>query len=190
MERARALGFDVAIEVATSLLPFLYADETAAAVPPSALVRDLLARGDQLADGLASVVRGVAGPLAEYVEAWLVSRVADVASVAKGVDCVASPGQTATGTAKLVAPSDLSAGRIWVTTLTHPQGACVDSRLIRCIPDGFERLARDTSLPVRIVIDTPADALVGNYVGHLLCSALAREVGAVRLELVPETPAP
>ncbi len=185
VRQAQALGFRVATDVATSILPYLYDDAASPSTPPSAFVRDLLARGDQLADGVASVVRGMVGPLVDYVEAALASRIPPVP--ASDVVCVAEPGQTATAMATVVVPSDVSAGRFWVTALMHPRGATVDGERIRCIPDDFDQIARGTSMPVRLVIDVPPDALPGSYVGHLLCTELPHALGCVRLELPVES---
>jgi hypothetical protein len=187
-ERARAAGFALATELASALLPRLYDDTgSPTASPPSALVRDALAMGDQLADGLASVVRGVVGPLAEYAEAWLTSRVAARAPEYTTVECVASSGQTATTSTAFVVPCDVGPGRLWVTALAHPSGQRIEEHQIRCLPATFEHLAAGTTLPVRIVIDVPRDAAVGCYVGHLLCTVLSADARPVRLEVSAES---
>jgi hypothetical protein len=184
VQRAQAVGFAAATEVAATMLPHLYADPPApGTAPPSELLRELLTRGDQLADGVASMVRGVVGPLAEYLEGWLTARTGSDER-GRGVELVGSPGQAATATTTVIAAHPTGTGRVWATALSHPDGGDVAG--VQCVPNEFDRLAAGTSLPVRITVDIPLEAAPGDYFGLLFCSASSGEARLVRLEVRSE----
>jgi hypothetical protein len=186
-EKARASAFGAVADIATSVLPYLYDDAPSSRASLSGpLARDLAAKGDQLADALASIVRGFVGPVAEYLEERAAQRPA-AAPPARAIECVASPGQVATATGVLAASSDLSDGRLWSTALHHPMGHRIDSCRVRTLPATFRSIAEGTSVPFRVVIEVPSDAVSGLYVGTLFCTVVRQEVAVLHLDVVEDS---
>jgi hypothetical protein len=58
---------------------------------------------------------------------------------------------------------------------------------VRTLPATFRSIAEGTSVPFRVVIEVPSDAVSGLYVGTLFCTVVRQEVAVLHLDVVEDS---